>query len=362
MGRISKTFALFLILIIAISYLTVLMIKPTTAQTYESITIKADGNINPPTASITKTGNVYKLTSDIFGNIKVEKFNIVLDGAGFNLKGNNAGSGIQIFNPHNATPINSLDVTIKNFKINSFDRGIDVVGFWGNNISGVSIEGNYISNNRFGVIFTSYSRISNNVIIGNIINNNNQGIAIQMGHVGDESGNNVSFNQIAHNQVGMYFLWMGDYYSWKPNPFQMNNRIYSNNFIDNNQNTVNGHVIYDPDCANIWDNGFKGNYWSDYNSNDSNNDGIADGNYTIDSNNIDRYPLMSPVVDSPIPALTVPPTASPFPPTDRNAPHLDPIVYLIPVAVIAAVVIVSLLLYRRHQIHSVKTTVDGTHG
>jgi hypothetical protein len=36
-------------------------------------------------------------------------------------------------------------------------------------------------------------------------------------------------------------------------------------------------------------------------------------------------------------------------PTDRNAPHLDPIYYLIPVSIIIGIVILSLLLYRKHR-------------
>ena len=263
MGIIRKTLVLALILMVSISSVALLTAESANAQTFESITIKDDGSFVPPTASLTKTGNVYKLTADIFGNIKVEKFGIVLDGAGFSLRGNNSGIGIQIFNPNNTTPIDSFDVTIKNFKINGFDQGIDVLGYWGDTISGVSIEGNNIANNSIGVLFSSYSRCSNNVIIGNVIAGNNRGIALIMGHYGDESGNVVSFNQIAQNQVGMYFRWSGDYYCWKPNPFQMNNRIYSNNFIDNNQNVVNGHIIYDPDCANIWDNGSQSSvFWS----------------------------------------------------------------------------------------------------
>jgi nitrous oxidase accessory protein NosD len=286
--------------------------KPANAQTFEPITIKADGTIDPPTASLTKTENVYKLTDNIFGNIKVEKFNIVLDGAGFSLQGNGTALGIQIFNPSNATTVNSLDVTVKDFKIKGFNKGIVVLGYGGNNISGVSIEGNTIANNNVGIYFSSYGRYSSNTIIGNNIIGNNQGIALQMGHGGDEKGNIISFNQIVQNQVGMYFLWMGDYYSWKPNPFQMNNQIYNNNFIENSQNVFNGHVIYDPDCANIWDNGSKGNYWGDYNGTDSNGDGIGDSNYTIDNNNLDHYPLVSLVVDSPMPILPSPsPTVTP---------------------------------------------------
>lgn len=41
------------------------------------------------------------------------------------------------------------------------------------------------------------------------------------------------------------------------------------------------------------------------------------------------------------------PTPTTTPQTDRNAPHLDPIYYLIPVSIIVAVVVLSVLLYRR---------------
>jgi hypothetical protein len=47
---------------------------------------------------------------------------------------------------------------------------------------------------------------------------------------------------------------------------------------------------------NAWDDGYPscGNYWSDYNDTDLNGDGIGDTPYIIDTNNTDRYPLMSP--------------------------------------------------------------------
>jgi len=44
-----------------------------------------------------------------------------------------------------------------------------------------------------------------------------------------------------------------------------------------------------------------------------------------------------------------PTSTSTLSPTDRNAPHLDPIYYLIPVSIIVGIVILSLLLYRRHR-------------
>ena len=41
------------------------------AQPYQIITIKVDGSIDPPAVPITKIGNIYTLTGDIFGIINV---------------------------------------------------------------------------------------------------------------------------------------------------------------------------------------------------------------------------------------------------------------------------------------------------
>jgi len=51
------------------------------------------------------------------------------------------------------------------------------------------------------------------------------------------------------------------------------------------------------ECENIWYNSTlkHGNYWDDYNGNDTNNDGIGDGSYIIPGgDNQDIYPLMKP--------------------------------------------------------------------
>jgi hypothetical protein len=52
----------------------------------------------------------------------------------------------------------------------------------------------------------------------------------------------------------------------------------------------------------------------------------------------------------PTPSPTIPEATSSLTPSiPRNPPHLDPTVYLIPISVIVAVVIVSLLLFRTHR-------------
>jgi hypothetical protein len=57
----------------------------------------------------------------------------------------------------------------------------------------------------------------------------------------------------------------------------------------------------------------------------------------------------TPASPTPIPMISTP-TVTPYqPPIDRNAPHLDPIYYLIPVSIIVGIVILSLLLYRKHR-------------
>jgi len=64
-----------------------------------------------------------------------------------------------------------------------------------------------------------------------------------------------------------------------------NNTVYHNNIV---RNTKQASVF----LANDWDNGFEGNYWSDYAGNDSNQDGIGDTPYVVEEGFEDHYPLM----------------------------------------------------------------------
>ena len=53
------------------------------------------------------------------------------------------------------------------------------------------------------------------------------------------------------------------------------------------------------ETPHTWDDGKKGNYWSDYNGTDINGDGIGDKPYIIDVLNRDRYPFMQNPVNLP---------------------------------------------------------------
>jgi hypothetical protein len=77
----------------------------------------------------------------------------------------------------------------------------------------------------------------------------------------------------------------------------------SDNTIIHNSLTNNPAQAYNEGSNNTWDESYPsgGNHWSDYNGTDTNSgpyqnetgsDGIGDSRYTIDTNNIDHYPLM----------------------------------------------------------------------
>jgi hypothetical protein len=52
------------------------------AQPSETLTIKADGTVEPSTAPIRQNGSIYTLTTDIDGSLTVEKSHCIINGAG----------------------------------------------------------------------------------------------------------------------------------------------------------------------------------------------------------------------------------------------------------------------------------------
>ncbi len=83
--------------------------------------------------------------------------------------------------------------------------------------------------------------------------------------------------------------------------FSSNNTVCHNNFINNTQNGVN------QGAANIWSSDYPqgGNFWSNYKGLDlfggatqttPGSDGLGDTSYAINSENIDKYPLMRPLI------------------------------------------------------------------
>jgi hypothetical protein len=69
------------------------------------------------------------------------------------------------------------------------------------------------------------------------------------------------------------------------------------------------------------------------------------------------YPAKTPTPSStvaptpnPTPTPTVNITTTPYIPANRNAPHLDPIFYLLPISIILAIIILAIAIYRKRKI------------
>ena len=211
--------------------------------------IRSDGSIDPSTAPIQRTGNVYTLIDTFAGNITVEKDNIVIDGVGYTLAGTAIGATVTV----GVDLSFRSNVTVRNVEIRSFVNGIHLLNS------------------------------TNNYLIGNNIIENVDGIRID-----NSTGNNIIGNNITANRHGTH-------------PSQ-GNAFYHNNFI----NSSDKHVYFDlPTYIDSWDYGYPsgGNYWSNYtgvdekkgqSQNEVGSDGIGDTPFVIDDNNIDQYPLIAP--------------------------------------------------------------------
>jgi len=155
-----------------------------------TIYIRVDGSIYPPTAPISTVDNVtYTFISNINDSIVVERNNIVVDGAGYTLRGTGAygSTGIGLRKRNN--------VTIENMKIEGFYLGV-----WFNESSNNSISGSIIANNKFSIELT-YSSNANS-IYGNNVTNNEYGIGLLFSSHNVLRNNTISDNKCNFMVVG----------------------------------------------------------------------------------------------------------------------------------------------------------------
>ena len=191
-----------------------------------------------------------------------------------NTVGNNSDSGIILQVNTRNTFINGNNIT------NNGYVGINVFAYADNN----TISENTIMNNGYCGIQLYLPRW--NSVHGNILMFNERGVRF----VGDRTAyNTISDNAIAQNKYGIDF--------WDNS--SLHNVIYHNDIINNAYQlyletpTINF-------TGNIWNNTTKeGNYWSDYEGEDSDSDGIGDTD--IPHLGVDYYPLNNPT--GPIPFL-----------------------------------------------------------
>lgn len=362
-----------LITIIAFLLVSIWVARAEPAVESGPITIRADGSIDPPTAPIQREGSYYALTADILSDadgIMIEASNIVFDGAGHLIQGNNTGTGILLFlDVVNETILSN--VTVKNCEITNFENGVflngaaDTTGgarghninisfnemagnsrdlhldeaidsticgnslgspssldstylcssdVYGNKMNGITLwysEDNIIYENNMTRIDLTYSFV--NVFYDNNISTNGNGTGISLA---GSAYNEFYKNNIRNNLVGVAVF------------FHSPTNFYSNNFINNTEPVRFGQ---ESGCFG-WNTNYPvgGNYWSSYVGLDvksgpyqnlTGSDGIGDTAYFLGvttwgeadpfANCTDNYPLMHPIDwadPTPIPEFQTPST------------------------------------------------------
>jgi parallel beta-helix repeat protein len=211
-------------------------------------------------------------------------------------------AGIKLYNVKNG------EITDNEFT--NCGIGIELSTNYPGDTSHMVISSNNLHNNGAGIQLYGASITD---VIGNTINNNDYGISFSYGDY-----NLISENSITDNTFGIYSYANWDYESEhntiSNNLIQDNsdigvllndyvnlNYVFLNCFIDNGLNAN------DQGSNNQWDNGVKGNYWSDYTGSDSNNDGIGDTPYVItgSAGSQDNFPLMECPLSSGFPIFLI---------------------------------------------------------
>jgi parallel beta-helix repeat protein len=154
-------------------------------------------------------------------------------------------------------------------------------------VHGLVVKNLNIKNFSIGM----YIYTENNTVTGNAVSDNIVGILLS------GCNNDITRNYIAQNDMGIFFGVN------TPGDEPINITLTHNSFVDNVAH-FSGCFCQDYNTTepmHTWDDGGEGNFWSDYNGTDSNDDGVGDTPYVIDVQNQDRYPLMHLVANPPAP-------------------------------------------------------------
>ena len=316
---------------------------PPTVKVY----IRADGTVEPATTPIERFGDVYVFADNLLNHtLEVQCDNIVVDGAGFTLKGVGVNAGVTLSGRRNVT-VKNLD--IRNYVVsvwlnqstNNTIRDSSMLTFMNvildssskNQITGNNITG---QDTGFGYGVQVNSGSFNNTIIGNSFTDTGIGVRVEGGDYNLISGNYfirggtsvlvrgfyniISKNNMVDGRGGISVTGPGSYNTIFGNNIRgkskcgikiyhgSNNTVYEN-YVANcavgvklgfdlefPDRKVENNVFYHNSFvnntqyvfigyvpdSNFWNNGKKGNYWGNYNGTDNDGDGIGDTPYIID--------------------------------------------------------------------------------
>jgi len=180
--------------------------------------------------------------------------------------------------------INSYNVTVKNLRFTKSGHAIFCY-----NITNSRIENVTAFENAYGIYLQSSH---NNTVRNSRCVSNWVGIGLQ------DSNNNAIINNYAANCEKGISLYEASNNIITSNTLQNNvfgirmfsahfNKAFHNNLIEN---TEQASLIIS--LQNVWDNGFEGNFWSNYEGFDTNRDGVGENPQIIDSSQSDQHPLL----------------------------------------------------------------------
>ncbi len=276
MFRVRKL-VIFAVLCLVVTSTLFIARSAASQATLPTIVIQPDGSVSPAGVPIQRSGDTYTFTGDIYGAINILRSNVVLDGAGYTLRGSFNGNSTDIWIVGTGPDKNSLDY---------YTIGVDL----GNgSVTGVTVENLNVENFSIGMyIWTKNNTVSGNGLTGCIV-----------GLLMSGSNATITRNYIADNIEGLFFGFNSPSGQFPPDMV-----VYDNAFMKNNAQISGCQCkAYNlSETPHDWDNGKVGNYWSDYNGTCANHDGIGDTPYVIDVLDRDRYPLMQSPVRPPVPA------------------------------------------------------------
>lgn len=305
-GRIKKwgVALLYLVLLLCSVAFMACSVRLVNAQTGSTITILSSGGVRG-TDLIQRDGDVYTLTGDIFGTIKVEKNSVTIDGAGYAIKG--LGNGVDLRKTSDAAiPSAYGNVSVQNIR---FCDGDSIFA---------SSYGNSFINNTFeggGVWIVGANGDIGNVIKHNIFINTTWSIFVDYTF---ETKNVVTENDFINSgiRIGLYSSFVVDRNYW--NDYKT---LYPN--------------AKEIEHTGIWDTPY--NY-------DKNDDGFSRSLYA------DCSPLVNPVSGVEAHEVNGEPEFVPTTSTVEDKPESFPTT-LITVAIMSVVIVsIGLLFYfKRHK-------------